>query len=191
MKSINLIGPVDKRLVAYPLLKALDLVGKCLVITDDANFRRFADDYSLNFNYGNSDFIIIHEIEKFDESKDLDQPISVYDYVLYITTNTIVESDLIVYCHGLNKSFLTDEVYSKLQEMEHKEIYITPSKIKLNDIIQIRVGKNMDYVWACEENREFISCTDSTLTKVISSVFAEGLGMSKDELVQYMARKEA
>lgn len=189
MKKINLIGPVDKRLVAYPLLKAIDLIGKCLVITDDANFRRFADDYSLNFNFGNSDFIIVHEMEKFKE-EDLDQPITVYDYILYITTNTIVESDLIVYCHGLNKSFLTDDVYSKLQEIEHKEIYITPSKIKLKDIIQIPVGKNISYVWGCEENREFIPCTDVTLTKVIGHVFSEGLGIDKEELVKYMGRKE-
>ena len=42
MRQIQLIGPVDKRAVAYPLFKICDVLGKTLVVTDDANFRRFA-----------------------------------------------------------------------------------------------------------------------------------------------------
>ena len=189
MKKINLIGPVDKRLLAYPLLKAIDLVGKCLIITDDANFRRFADDYSLKFNVGNSDYVIVNDMDNFN-ADNLEQPMSAYDYVLFITTNTLIDSDITVYCHGLEKSFVTDDIKSQLQEMEHTDIYITPSKLKLKNIIQIPVGKNMEYVWACEENKQYLPSKNESVNKIISSVFAETLGYSKDEVVKLLGRKD-
>ena len=187
MKKINLIGPVDKRLVAYPLLKAMIMLGKTLVITDDANFRRFSDKYELNFNYAQSDFIILHNISDFKEDM-LDQPITVYDFILYITTNELVESDLVVYCHGLNKSIVTEEVKEKLEDIEHKEIYITTTPIKQKGIIQITVGKNMSYVWGCEEYRLFMPCSDTSITKVVAHVFTDIL--DNKELIKVMGRKE-
>lgn len=49
MRQIQLVGPIDKRVIAYPLFKICDNLGKVLVITDDTNFRRFSDDYSNEF----------------------------------------------------------------------------------------------------------------------------------------------
>ena len=65
MRQIELVGPVDKRVIAYPLFKICDVLGKVLVITDDANFRRFSENYSDNeFTVGRSDFVITPDISK-------------------------------------------------------------------------------------------------------------------------------
>ena len=58
MRKICLLGGVDKRAIAYPLIKVLMFMGKTLVVADDGVYRRFSDDYALRFNYQNSDFII-------------------------------------------------------------------------------------------------------------------------------------
>ena len=82
MKQIQLVGPVDKRAIAYPLFKMCDTMGKTLVVTDDANFRRFSDDYSNEFTLGRSDFVITNDISQAIIG-DLGVKLNTYDYVIF------------------------------------------------------------------------------------------------------------
>lgn len=192
MKQICLVGPIDKRPLAYPLLKAIDLIGKCLVITDDANFRRFADNYEREFNKGNSDFVVVNDITKY-IAEELGYKLNNYDFVLFITTNTLMDNnDITVYCHGSNKCLLTEDVLDELQDIEdYKEVLISQGKVNDKKIIKIDVNKaTMGYVWACEENKEFVPCKVSELAKVGSSLFANLVGLKTEEYIKILMRKE-
>ena len=92
MRQIQLVGPVDKRPVAYPLFKLCDTLGKTLVITDDANFRRFSDDYVNEFTLGRSDFMIVNDISQ-ELLNSLDMKLNSYDYVLFINTCDLLDKN--------------------------------------------------------------------------------------------------
>ena len=110
MRQIQLVGPIDKRCIAYPLFKICDNLGKVLVITDDTNFRRFSDDYSNEFTVGRSDFYVMNMVNK-ESVESLGLRLSSYDYVLIITTNQIIEgNDNLVYCHGQNELICSEDV---------------------------------------------------------------------------------
>ena len=104
MKQIQLVGPVDKRAIAYPLFKMCDTMGKTLVVTDDANFRRFSDDYSNEFTLGRSDFVITNDISQAIIG-DLGVKLNTYDYVIFINTNDLIDNnDCLVYYNNADIS---------------------------------------------------------------------------------------
>lgn len=188
MKKICLIGPVDKRVLAYPLLKVLDLTGKTLVITDDSNIRRLADDYSKEFTIGRVDVKVVTDISNIvtiDNSSD-------YDYILYMSTNELVPNcDSVVYCHSLNKAIGSPDVLSALEGVEHKSVAITPSVIKDKNTLKISVDKgSIGYVWYCEETKLFCECKDAKLSKAVAFLFSDVLGVGQDAIVKTLGRRE-
>lgn len=192
MKQICLIGPVDKRVVAYPLLKVIDIAGKVLVVTDDANFRRFSDDYSLQFTFGRSDYIILNEITPF-AIEEAGFKVLNYDYVLYVTTNTLIENnDILVYCHGDNKSICTSDILDILADRDdYKEVLLSQVKNNVKSIPKIDISKEtMGYVWSCEEYKEFLPCKNVELVKTSVELFSEKLGISKEEYQKIIVRQE-
>lgn len=191
MKQICLIGPIDKRAVAYPLIKVADIVGKLLVITDDANFRRFADNYEKEFNRANSDFLIVNDIDE-EIVNGKRYKTANYDFVVYITTNTLIQgSDKVVYCHGMSKTVLPEETLRVLEDIEHLDVLISQGKVTDKDVISVGVDKTtMGYVWACEEAKSFVPLKDTTLGKVSSYLFSDYIGVSKEEFGKLLMREE-
>ena len=195
MKKICLIGPVDKRVLAYPLLKILDLTGKTLVVTDDSNFRKFSDNYSMSYSIGRADVRIVNNINSDDfdiKSLDLSVKLDEYDYILYITTNELISGcDSVVYCHSLNKAMCTEDVLSVLEGVEHKDVTITTGVIKEKGILSITLDKNsLKYIWCCEETKLLCECKDANICKSVAYLFSEVLGVSKDSLIKTLGRKE-
>lgn len=190
MKKICLIGPVDKRILAYPLLKVLDLTGKTLVLTDDANFRRFSDDYGSEFSIGRIDIKVIHDI-----TPNILSVLKVgddYDYALIITTNTLIDDcDSVVYCHSLNKAMCTPEVLEVIEGVEHKDVTVTCSVVKDKGILKMVVDKaGLGYIWYCEETKLFCECKDAKLSKAVAYLFSDVLGISQDSIVKTLGRRE-
>lgn len=190
MRQIQLIGPVDKRVIAYPLFRICDTIGKVLVITDDANFRRFSDDYSNEFTVGNSDFYVCNDISK-SIALELGIRLSSYDYVIIINTNELFpNNDCTVYCHAQSELICTEDVIDDIDTVEHMEIVISTSKPKekIESFCSI-TSNNLDYVWSCEENKYFLPCKNAELGKISAFLFAQVLGLnSKDEYAQILAK---
>lgn len=189
MRQIELLGPVDKRAIAYPLFKICDTMGKVLVITDDANFRRFADNYELEFTVGRSDFVITNDITKaFIE--DLGSRLSNYDFVLIIATNLLLEgNDCLVYCHGKSQMVCDEKTLDCLEEMEFSDVTISAQKPKAKGETFLSIeAKGMKYIWDCEENKRFIPCKHPDLVRLNSYLFAQILGVSKEEYANIVAK---
>lgn len=189
MRQIELIGPVDKRCIAYPLFKICDVLGKVLVITDDANFRRFSEDYSNEFTLGRSDFIITSDILK-TVMEELAVKIANYDFIIYITTNTHLEgNDCVVYCHGLNQAICTEDVLSVLESVDHLEVLISTNKSNEKTTFLPMDSKTLGYVWNCEENKYFLPCKQPELVKLNAYLFSQVLGISKEEFAKLIVKE--
>lgn len=194
MRQFQLIGPVDKRAIAYPLFKLCDTMGKTLVVTDDANFRRFAENYETEFTLGRSDFFISAEASK----EMLEQrgiKLTSYDYVIFITTNTLVDNnDTLVYCHGLSQMVCSEDVLDIMEGVEHHNLTITTQKPKKEKGVESELFLSNDskvfaYVWDCEEHKFFVACKHPELTKMVTKLFGETLGVSSEEIPKILVKE--
>lgn len=191
MKQIQLIGPVDKRPIAYPLFKLCDTVGKTLVVTDDANFRRFADNYENEFTLGRSDFVVTNDIRQ-TILKDLGVRLNGYDFIIYITTNILIENnDCLVYCHGNSNLVCSEDVLDCITDLEHSDITISTQKVtkdKGNIFLSVD-SKSFAYVWECEENKRFMPCKNVELVKLSNHLFASVLGIPSEEVPKIIVKE--
>lgn len=191
MRQIQLIGPVDKRVIAYPLFKICDTLGKVLVVTDDANFRRFSEGYVNEFTVGRSDFYVCNDISK-SIMEDLGLRLSSYDYVIFITTNILLQgNDCTIYCHGQSQLICTEDVIDDIDTIDHVEITISTSKPKEKSEKFCPVtASGLSYVWTCEENKYFLPCKSQELSKMSAFLFSQVLGYSsKEEYAQTLAKE--
>ena len=196
MRQIQLLGPVDKRAIAYPLFKVCDLVGKTLVVTDDANFRRFGENFEREFTLGRSDFVIVNDVSKA-ILEDLGVRLGTYDYVIFITTNELIDSnDCLVYCHGNNEMICDETNLDYLEAIEHLDVTISTQKPK-KEKGEKSAGaylavdsKSFAYIWECEESKMFVPCKHPELTKLSAYLFASVIGISPDEYAKTIVREE-
>lgn len=190
MRQIELIGPVDKRVIAYPLFKICDVLGKVLVITDDANFRRFSDNYENEFTVGRSDFVVTSDISQA-IIQDLGMKLSTYDFVIIISTNVLIDgNDSLVYCHGSSQLICTEDVLDNIDGIEHQEVTISTHRPSGKSELFLTVeGKAFGYVWDCEENKMFVPCKNAELVKLGSFLFSQVLGITKEEFSKMLVKE--
>ncbi len=190
MTSICLIGAVDKRVISYPLLKCLSLMGgKTLVITDDGVYRRFAQAYESRFEVGTIEFIVTPFIPKSIEELGVNP--SNYDYVVYITTRELFECDSVVYCHGTERAIAPPKVLNKLEDIEHKDVTISMVGKVEKGMLQIGYSKEvMGYICNCEEYMEFVPCMGASFSVMMVTLFDDIFNMSKDNMKKLLGRKE-
>lgn len=189
MKRVTIVGAVDKRLIVYPLMHVLGLTGKTILVTDDGNLRRFGDTYEKEFSKGINDVRVVQEVSERVEEK------GEYDFEVYVTTNEIVdESDLVVYCHGLHKTFATEPVIEKFEELESKqEVLVTASRVKEVEkgVTRLEISKDtIGYVCDCEEHKDFIACNNSVLAKVGAYLFGDFTGLGQEGYIKVLKRVE-
>lgn len=191
MKRICLVGPVDKRFVAYPLIKTLIFLGKTLVVTDDGIYRRFSEGYEKRFSFGQSDFIIEPVIDE-EVLREVDGISGIYENILYITTNEVPEnSDVIVYCRGIDKGLVTSDVLETLENREFTEVYITSTKLKEQGVLKITTSKSLiDYVMTCEDRKMFVGTKDTSYTNMLYTLFDDKLGIPRTTIKGLLQREE-
>lgn len=188
MLSICIVGGVDKRVVSYPLIKCLGLMGRTLVVTDDAVYRRFDENYGVDFELGQTTFKIMPVVPN--NIGDLGLKEDNYEYVVYITTNELIKSDKVVYCHGVERAMATKDVLDCLENIEHKDIILTMGSVPKGALAIGYSKEAMNYVCRCEEHREFVHCEGASFTTLMMTLFDDVFQMSKDNMKKLLARKE-
>lgn len=190
MKTICLIGPVDKRAIAYPLIKCLTELGRALIITDDSVYRRFSDNYDTEFSYSNSEFRVVTIVDE-EVIKEVEQVKTNFEYVLYITTSELPDGcDKVIYAHGVGKSFLGEDLVSSIENKECREVIITMTPVKDKTIPKITPDKTvMSYIYACEEHKEFLPSKDSGFITMVTTLFEEELEVPKNTIRGLLLRK--
>jgi hypothetical protein len=165
-------------------------LGKVLVITDDASFRRFSPSYATEFGFETSEFIVTPLVseEVIDAAKRKE---SVYDFVVYITTNELVSGmDKVLYCHGVGQNMATEDVMTQLEKEEYTDVYVTLSKVGDSKAMKIEPSKGvMEYIFSCEENQEFIGTKDVAYSSMLYKFFEKEMGIPKNSIKGLLQRK--
>ena len=106
MKILTLAGKVDTRAVAYPLARALSLMGLTAVVTDDGAYRRLYKGQELKGNVSGVDISVGLKMDA-DLRNSLNKSGLAYDYMLVVSSNYIPEdTDAVLLCHGVDDSMM-------------------------------------------------------------------------------------
>lgn len=199
MQQFLLIGPVDKRPITYPLLKVLSYLGKTLVVADDGNYRRFADNYESEFELGNIDFSITPVVTE-EVFKQVNETHEIYDYVVYITNNELPQSEdylnniaKIIHCRGVDKGFISKANAQVLEDLPSEKTltaYVTYSNVEDKRLLKVTPNKGtLSYVSECEDKKEFVDIKDSMYATLIYTFFEKELHLPKETIAKLLKRK--
>lgn len=190
MKKICLLGGVDKRAIAYPLIKVMMYMGKTLIVADDGVYRRFSDTYDTRFNYQNSDFIIAPVITE-DIISEVDKVADLYENILYITTNEVPDGcDKVVYGRGKERAICSTGVLNEAEKTDFIEVYVTYGKVESSTNMKIEPNKAvLSYLSECEDKKEFLGTKDGAFTSLLVTLFDKELNLPK-KTVQGLLRRD-
>lgn len=178
-KNLCLVGATDKRVVAYPLIKALMHLGRTLIVADDGAYRRFDEGYGTNFDFGNSEFIIVPVVND-EVIAEVTEKSSTFEYVLYITTDEIPEGTKAVYIRGIDKGIASEDTLKIVEESEFLEVLFTFDKVLDKKALKITPSiKHYQYLARCEDRKEFVAVTDPAFVSLVTTFFEEDLDLPK------------
>lgn len=199
---ISIIGNIDKRAVAYPLMRALAIQGKTAVITDDSSFNRLYLEDSNKGQISNVDILITNEINK-DNDKELDNKSEEIVNKLFISKYFVhPNSDKTVIVRGVDRSMSVlkdidedddiedDENDTSIEDDVQKVFEIIVSTEQPQDKIkglQLLSGDDLKYLWDTEEHKELIKVSKN-LIKIVSPIVESMLGISKNEATKLINR---
>ena len=170
MKILSIVGNVDKRIIALPIARACQLLGKTAIVTDNNEFTRLIENGN---NIGNCHGVIISYKEKLtgdDEYVDFiefskERP----KFVIYVSNTYInYKADKIVVVHGDDRSFLGDALNKRVNEIKDSlledqkakvvDISITSNTVKdKKDTKRFHIGSNeLIWLWKVDEYKEII-----------------------------------
>lgn len=199
MISLAIVGKADKRVLAYPLMKTLALMGKTIVATDDAAYRRL---YPGMENKGMINDVEIHIVKNFsdDSSEEFLSGMKDdnYDYVLYLTEGYVPpdakktialcspsHTFLGAYLEGLVEcSDYSDCVFASLTVIEKPKGYW---KAPVTQILW--KPEFIQYICETEERRCLMPLKDKTVVPFLCRVFAESLHIDPAKMLKVMKRK--
>ena len=198
MRILSIVGNVDKRIIALPLVRAFRLVGKTVLITDNTEYIRLLDSGE---SFGDSYGIGIYRKEKLDGSEIdyVDAEISEEIKNIVYVSNTYIhpKSDHVVVVSGIDKSFFGDAVQKAINSEEYKdkltEVMLAVDKNKkglktIDDGRIILSPSDFEWLWKCEEVKELMPYTGKSLSKILGQIGAKALGIEEGTAEKLLSR---
>jgi len=190
--EILLYGLADKRFIAYPLLKVVKELGKVLVVSDDGCFRRFSDEGVLEFSLGNIDFMVSANYESI--SQEVSSIKHQYNYIVYVLSNEIPQGvTKVIQVKGVSKHFYDLENENTFhvdnKELDIVDVVVSFNKLKDKEVLTIIPSKSLiEYVYNCEDSRDFLATKDSSYASMLQVFFEKELGFNKNQLKSLLAK---
>ena len=201
--KVSIIGNIDKRVIAYPLMRALAINGKTAVFTDDGSFKR------LYVNDGNSG--VIDNVEVYvtpevniDSDKDIDKTSEEIMNELFVSDSFVYpDSDATIIVRGIDRSMsiLRDveeeeeediefEDDDKLEEEKQTKFEVVVSTSNEHKIKGVKVlGPDiLKYLWDTEEYKTLLKVKDKTLVKILEPIVSNLMGVSTDDVAKLLSR---
>lgn len=187
MAIISIFGKVDKRILAFPLIRALSMTGQTIVITDDGNFRNL---YHDNGPTGMIDGVKIMVVN--DPHTDMSKIIREYQNVIYILTDRIeIDANCTLLCHGDDKSLKSKASRLTISKKEDSAIDVflrmNPLKMKVNQIIL--KPEYYRYLVETEEKKELLILKDKKICRFLASICSEPAEMKATQFYLLLHRK--
>lgn len=201
--KVSIIGNIDKRVIAYPLMRALAINGKTAVFTDDGSFKR------LYVNDGNSG--VIDNVEVYvtpevniDSDKDIDKTSEEIMNELFVSDSFVYpDSDATILVRGIDRSMsiLRDveeeeeediefEDDDKLEEEKQTKFEVVVSTSNEHKIKGVKVlGPDiLKYLWDTEEYKTLLKVKDKTLVKILEPIVSNLMGVSTGDVAKLLSR---
>lgn len=201
--KVSIIGNIDKRVIAYPLMRALAINGKTAVFTDDGSFKR------LYVNDGNSG--VIDNVEVYvtpevniDSDKDIDKTSEEIMNELFVSDSFVYpDSDATIIVRGIDRSMsiLRDveeeeeediefEDDDKLEEEKQTKFEVVVSTSNEHKIKGVKVlGPDiLKYLWDTEEYKTLLKVKDKTLVKILEPIVSNLMGVSTGDVAKLLSR---
>ena len=201
--KVSIIGNIDKRVIAYPLMRALAINGKTAVFTDDGSFKR------LYVNDGNSG--VIDNVEVYvtpevniDSDKDIDKTSEEIMHELFVSDSFVYpDSDATIIVRGIDRSMsiLRDveeeeeediefEDDDKLEEEKQTKFEVVVSTSNEHKIKGVKaLGPDiLKYLWDTEEYKTLLKVKDKTLVKILEPIVSNLMGVSTDDVAKLLSR---
>lgn len=188
MAVISFVGKVDKRILAFPLIRALSIEGKTVVYTDDSNFKNL---FASTSNIGVvEDITIIYEsnIKNIEETNYISE---LGKHIIYVYTDAQYEnSDVVFNCNSYDRSFQPDR-FELEEEKPENQIDLIFSSIPLRKVPNVLVMKPSfyQYLLEIEEKKEFLILKDKEINTFLANKISGKVDMSKEQFMKLLSRK--
>lgn len=202
---ISIVGKADTRAVAYPLIRAMSMLGKTAVITDDGAYSRLLEGRAYAGECSGVTIAVTlpikQNIEQLEEA--LGQKV---DNLFYISGSYVDENSTgVIICKGIDRGFQADEPWERKTVTEQSEVIrklvqngaqvkeitvaFDRTKNKGEEGILLKEGM-LKYIYECEERQELIPLEDRIYADIIAGMAHGLVGMGKKELATLIAKKE-
>lgn len=190
MRIVTLVGTVDKRILVYPIARALSFENNVAILTDNGIYRNLFTEKAhesmlgrVNIKVSLCDDSIVEKINEIGIG---------YEYLLVDSSFDIpTNSDYIIYCRGVNKSFYPEDIIQVIEEKPHCEVVISPEPPEGKGTLAIKVDEGVcSYLYGVEESKQFKMFKSKALNKVLAKIFAPALNMNEASLLELLMRKD-
>lgn len=198
MRNITITGDVDKRILVYPLARALSILGKTVIVTDDGSVKRLYHGLS---NMGMCSGVGIIVAPSLDDGTDkcIDNFGETFVNRIYMGNNFIkADSAVIIKCHGVDKS-LKREQYICSDEVSEESLNdefitdvtltVTKPRQKVDNCIKIS-STDLVNLAHMEECKELMVFNNKQVNTFLAKKTAKMTGMPESEWMKVFTRKQ-
>lgn len=183
--NIVIMGFRDKRHIIYSILKILSPVGRTVFITTNPCYRQLSEDYSPEFEIGDTDVLVLNE-SLYSACEILE--LEVYDYLIWDAVVEVPEN--------VDLSIMTDheELYrSELEELNIKPKFKfienkTAAKKDEKTVTFVKASAVEEILTKIETDRIFYPITSYAHNKTMSEILSAATGMEKSKLTAYLKK---
>ncbi len=199
MVKVAITGKADKRIIAYPLMRACSIAGRTCVITDDAAYKRL---YPGKENYGEIEEIKINilpgmDIDKINEIVERELEAET-EYLIFISDSYYpLDSNRILMLCEQNSTFLgtyIEDIISDIDNVTFATLTLNPNKkilipkgVKMHQICW-KPNYSM-YLFQVEELRQLLPLKDKYISSLLVDTFSSSLNMNPTAFGALLKRK--
>lgn len=196
MNKASIVGNIDKRIIALPLARALSIVGKTAIVTNETEYRRVSIECEDTLSCGDIDIVITQDLEGFDIGTLEEQTSNSYMHIIYVSNSYIdKESKVVCLCREPERTFLPTglmehiKILSDQYEDKLKEIVLSANQTKdKSDTRYVLGAKEFKWLWDIEETKDLIPFSSKILNSFLSSVGGAIAGMQEKSFEELLVR---
>lgn len=122
MRVLTIVGKVDSRILAYTLSRALSLIGRTALISDDGAYKRLYHGNKLKGVVSGVDVGVGYKVDE-KLRKGIGSMGADYDYMVVVSTDYIPEYTTgVVLCKGVDRSILAEGDRYNIKEEDRREL---------------------------------------------------------------------
>lgn len=187
MAVVSIFGKVDKRILAFPLIRAFSMTGHTIVITDDGNFKNLFHTSGTTGQIDGVRVLVINELPS-----ELTGITEGYQNVIYVLSDRAeIQADCTLLCHGNDQSLKGRGIRSieKKKEDNFVDVFLrlTPLKAKANQIILKPYYYR--YLVETEEKKELLILKDKKICQLLTKTCSTAVGMKETQFYLLLFRK--